>query len=205
MCFTGGIVKRAFVVVFLLSLAGAAAARGQSTADRMPQKGGTEFQIWSGAGHSALNGVAKTGVWDVGVRYGVILTNAHGPGFLRGRFEYAIDAVPMYLIFQPRGTVYGVGVNPFAFKWNFDTGGLLAPYFDLGGGVLFTSRDVPSGVSNINFASGPGIGVNVGHGKEHWSLEVRWLHISDAGLTNNNPGINVLQVRAGLGWFHRKE
>ena len=81
----------------------------------------------------------------------------------------------------------------------------MAPYFDLGGGVLLTSRDVPKGVSNINFVSGPGIGVNVGHGKEHWSLEVRWLHISDAGLTNYNPGINVLQVRAGLGWFHRKE
>jgi hypothetical protein len=111
----------------------------------------------------------------------------------------------MYVIFQPRGAVYGVGLNPFALKWNFDTSHRVAPYFDMGGGVLFTTSDVPRGISRINFASGPGIGINVGHGKAHWSLEVRWLHISDAGLTDANPGINVIQARAGLGWFHHKE
>ena len=47
--------------------------------------------------------------------------------------------------------------------------------------------------------------MNVGRGKMHWSLELRWLHISDAGLTAENPGINTIQVRAGLGWFRHKE
>jgi Lipid A 3-O-deacylase (PagL) len=192
------------VVVFALALAGAATARGQSAAEQGPQKGGSELQVWTGAGHSAINGITDTGVWNAGLRYGWILTNARGPGFLRGRFEYAVDAVPMNLIFQPRGVVYGVGLNPLGLKWDFDTSGHLAPYFDFGGGVLFTSSDVPAGVSRINFASGPALGVNVSHGKAHWSLEVRWLHISNAGLSEN-PGINVIQVRAGLGWFHHKE
>lgn len=215
--------------MFALALAGATAARGQSVpvqgpaagggqgtgqrtdqgpnqgSDQGPRKGGTEIQVWSGAGHSALNGTRNTGIWSAGLRYGWILTNARGPGFLRGRFEYAVDAVPMYLIFQPRGVTYGVGVNPIALKWNFDTSGRVAPYFDFGGGVLFTSSNVPTGISSINFASGPALGVNVGHGKAHWSLEVRWVHISDAGLTASNPGINTIQVRAGLGWFHHKE
>ena len=205
MSFTGGKVRRASVLVFALALAAAAPARGQSVADERPEKGGTEIQVWSGGGHSALNGIGNTGVWNAGVRYGVILTDAHGPGFLRGRLEYAVDAVPMNLISQPRGVVYGAGVNPFAFKWLFDRRGRVSPYFEFGGGVLFTTRDVPAGVSNINFASGTGIGVNVGHGKVHWNLEARWLHISDAGLTNYNPGINIIQLRAGLGWFHHKE
>jgi hypothetical protein len=113
--------------------------------------------------------------------------------------------VPLYLIFQPRGPVYGAGVDPFSLKWLFDTGRRVAPYFDLTGGVLFTSNNVPANISRINFGSGPAVGINVGHGKAHWSLEVRWLHISDAGLTAENPGINTIQVRAGLGWFHRKE
>jgi len=195
---------RVAVVVFVLALAGASAARGQSAAQPGP-KDGTEIQVWSGAGHSAINGTDHTGVWNVGLRYGVILTDAHGPGLLRGRLEYAVDAVPMYLIFQPRGAVYGAGVNPFAFKWLFDRRGRVAPYFEFNGGVLFTTKDVPSGISNINFGSGTAIGVNVGHGKAHWSLEVRWLHISDAGLTADNPGINTIQLRAGLGWFHHKE
>ena len=196
------------LLVFALSLGGIA-GRGQSSADKgaepTPQKGGDEVQVWTSAGHSALNGTDHTAVWSAGLRYGVILTGPHGPGFLRGRLEYAVDAVPMYLIFQPRGVVYGVGVNPFAFKWLLDPRGRVKPYFEFGGGVLFTSRDVPPGVSNINFVSGTAIGFNVGRGKAHWSLEARWLHISDAGLTADNPGINTIQVRAGLGWFHHKE
>ena len=192
------------MIVWLLALALMPAGRAQSV-DQGPEAGGTEIQIWTGAGHSALNGIDRTGVWNAGLRYGVILTGAHGPGFMRGRLEYAVDAVPMYLIFQPRGVVYGVGINPFAFKWLFDTRRRVAPYFDFGGGVLFTSSDVPPGVSRINFASGTAIGVNVGRGKAHWSVEVRWLHISNAGLTSNNPGINTIQARAGIGWFHPKE
>lgn len=205
MCFTGGTVRRARVVVFALVLAGAVAARGQTVADQTPQKGDSEVQVWTAAGHSALNGVRNTGVGDAGLRYGWILTNARGPGFLRGRFEYAVDAVPMNLIFQPKGVVYGVGLNPFALKWILDTSGRLAPYFDFGGGLLFTTSDVPPGVSRVNFASGPAIGANVGHGKAHWSLEVRWLHVSNAGLNDANPGINIIQARVGLGWFHHKE
>ena len=196
---------RIVAVVFALTLAGASPARGQSVVQPTPHKGASEIQIWTGAGHSAINGTDHTGLWSAGLRYGVILTDAHGPGFLHGRLEYAVDAVPLNLIFQPSGVVYGVGVNPFAFKWILDTSGRVAPYIDFGGGVLFTSRDVPPGVSNINFTPGAALGANVGHGKAHWSLEVRWLHISDAGLTNYNPGINTIQVRAGIGWFHRKE
>jgi len=196
---------RRAAVVFALTLAAASAARGQSVTEPTPHKDSTEIQIWTGAGHSAVNGIDHTGLWNAGLRYGVILTDTHGPGFVRGRLEYAVDAVPLYLIFQPSGVVYGAGVNPFAFKWILDTSYRVAPYFEFTGGVLFSSRDVPPGVSNINFASGAALGANIGHGKAHWSLEVRWLHISDAGLTDYNPGINTIQVRAGLGWFHHKE
>lgn len=197
--------ERASVVALALALAWAAGARAQSVSDQAPQKGGDEIQIWTSVGHSALNGAGRTGVWNAGLRYGLIVTGAHGPGFLRGRLEYALEAVPAYLIFQPNGVAYGAGVNPFAFKWIFETRRRVSPYFDFGGGILFTSREVPAGVSNVNFTSGTGIGINVGRGKAHWSLEARWLHISDAGLTDENPGINVFQMRAGIGWFHHKE
>lgn len=185
--------------------AGTLALRAQSAPQQEPEQGSTELQVWTGAAHSLDGGTNGTGVWNGGLRYGWVLTDAHGPGILRGRFEYAVDAVPFYLIFQPHGVVYGAGVNPVALKWLFDTGRRVAPYVDIGGGLLLTSSDVPAGISRINFASGTAVGVNVGHGKAHWSLEVRWLHISDAGLTAENPGINTIQVRAGLGWFHHKE
>ena len=58
-----------------------------------------------------------------GLRYGWILTRPHGPGFLKGRFEYALDAVPAFLVFQPANTAFGVGFNPLNLKWNFATRG----------------------------------------------------------------------------------
>jgi len=46
-------------------------------------------------GATGLNGSqSDDGIWNVGFRYGLILTAPHGPGFLRGRLEYAVDAVP---------------------------------------------------------------------------------------------------------------
>jgi len=170
-----------------------------------PEKGGHEVQIWAAGGHSVSGGRASTGVFNAGLRYGWILTGPHLSGLLRGRFEYAVDAVPVFLVFQPANTAYGVSFDPLGLKWNFDTGRRVAPYFDMDGGLLLTSSNVPSGISRVNFASGPGVGANFGHGKAHWSLEVRWLHISDAGLTPDNPGINILEARVGLGWFHHKE
>jgi lipid A 3-O-deacylase PagL len=183
----------------------AADLRAQSVASQEPERGSTELQVWSGAGHSVKGGTNRTVLWTGGLRYGWVLTDAHGPSVLRGQFEYAIDWVPLNLIFQPQGVVYGAGVNPFALKWLFVTRHGVTPYIDLGGGVLFTTHDVPAGISNINFASGSGVGVNVGRGKAHWSLEVRWQHISDAGLTDQNPGINTVQLRVGLGWFQHRE
>lgn len=197
--------RRAVVIVFWLALASVPAARAQSAADEGPQKGDSEIQIWSAGGHSGINGAKNTGAWTAGLRYGWILTNAHGRGLLRGRLEYAVDAVPVYLFFQPRGVVYGAGVNPFAFKWNLVRRGGVAPYVDLGAGVVFTSSAVPAGVSHVNFASGTALGANFGHGRAHWSLEARWLHVSDANITNVNPGVNLIMVRAGLGWFRHNE
>ena len=90
-----------------------------------PEQGGHEVQVWAGGGHSVPGGTSSTGIFDVGLRYGWVITGPHLPGFLRGRFEYAVDAEPAYLIFQPANTAYGVGFNPFGLKWNFERRGRL--------------------------------------------------------------------------------
>jgi hypothetical protein len=77
-----------------------------------PEEGGRELQVWTGGGYSVPGGTKDTGVWNAGVRYGWILTAPHGPGFLCGRFEVAVDAVPAFVVFQPANTAYGAGVNP---------------------------------------------------------------------------------------------
>jgi lipid A 3-O-deacylase PagL len=184
------------VTILLLCAAGASAQVG-------PHQGGSEIQVWTAGGHSVSGGRGSTGILDVGLRYGWVLLDSHGPSFLRGRFEYAIDAVPMYLIFQPRNTAYGIGVNPLNLKWNFQRHTRVVPYAELSGGLLFTNHDVPSRTSSVNFTPSAALGFHYLGDKFAWTLEGRYLHISDAGLSRLNPGINTFEMRFGLGKFRR--
>ncbi len=174
------------------------------TAQAAPEKGGHEVEIWAGGGHSISGGRGSTGVFNAGLRYGWILTGEHLPGFLRGRFEYAVDAVPVFLAFQPTNTAYGVGFDPLGLKWNFQRHGRISPYLELTGGVLFTSHDVPTGTNTVNFMDQAALGMHVLGAKRNVSLELRYMHISNAGLATPNPGVNTVQVRLGIGRFFSK-
>jgi hypothetical protein len=170
-------------------------------AQARPEDGGHELELWSGGGHSVPGGTSKTGVWNLGLRYGWILSRPHGPSFLKGRFEYAVDAVPAFLVFQASNTAFGAGFNPLNLKWNFATRGRVVPYFELSGGILFADHDVPPGTNTTNFTSGAGLGAHFLGDSHNWSLEIRYMHISNAGLAGLNPGINTVQVRLGIGKF----
>lgn len=184
-------------LAWFFALIGSATLRAQAG----PQQGGHELQIWTGGGHGTNGSQSGDGVFNIGARYGWILTDAHGPGFLRGRFEYAVDVVPLFLVMQTSNTAYGFGVNPFALKWNFAAHGSAVPYVDIGGGTLFTNVKVPEGTSHVNFTTSGALGVHFLRGKYNWSAEVRYMHISNAGISRPNPGINTIQVRLGLGRF----
>jgi hypothetical protein len=191
-------ISLALVFAILLS---APAVRAQAG----PVEGGHELQVWTGGGHGIKGSQSGDGVWNVGFRYGLILTAPHGPGFLRGRLEYAVDAVPVFLVVQKTNTAYGVGINPFAFKWALDTHTSVVPYFEIGGGTLFTNTKVPEGTSRINFTSSAALGLHFLRSKHNISAEVRYMHISNAGLATPNPGINTIQLRLGFGLFSQKE
>jgi hypothetical protein len=192
------------LLVWFLSL-GLFAAGGASAvhAQDGPEKGGHELELWTGGGHSIKGVTSDIGVWTVGGRYGWVLSDSLGPGFLRGKFEYAVDAVPIFWVFQPGGAAYGVSLDPIGFKWNFDSHGRIAPYFDLDGGALFSNKQVPLRTSRANFTTTGALGVHILGERFTWSVDVRFLHISNAGIAAANPGINTLQVRIGIGKFTR--
>lgn len=166
-----------------------------------PEQGGHEIQVWGGGGHSVSGGRGNIGAFNVGLRYGWVLTGPHLPGFLRGRFEYAVDAVPLFLVFQPGNTAYGAGFDPLGLKWNFERRGRLSPYLELCGGTLFTNHDVPPGTNPVNFTDQAAFGMHVLGAKHNLSVELRYMHISNAGLGKLNPGTNTVQVRLGFGRF----
>jgi lipid A 3-O-deacylase len=194
-------VRKLLAAVILAALCSAPALRAQAG----PVEGGNEVQVWAGGGHGTNGTQSGDGVMNVGLRYGLILTAPHGPGFLRGRLEYAVEAVPLFLVFQKTNTAYGAGINPFAFKWALDTHRSVVPYFELGGGTLFTNTKVPEGTSRINFTSSGAVGLHFLGSKHNISAEVRFMHISNAGLATPNPGINTIQFRVGFGRFSQKQ
>jgi len=173
-------------------------------AQNRPEDGGREIQVWTGGGPSVPGGTSDTSVWNVGLRYGWILTRPHGPGFLKGRFEYAVDVVPVFTVFQRYNTAYGAGFNPLGLKWDFAARGRIEPYLELGGGTLFTNHQVPIGTSAVNFTPSAALGMHLLDDKYAFSVEVRYLHISNAGLSSPNPGINTVEVRVGWGKFFGK-
>jgi Lipid A 3-O-deacylase (PagL) len=188
---------------------GAPAASAQSSpdagsADRLPVRG-HEMQVWSGFGADPIGTPHVTlgnRVWTVGLRYGWILTDAHGPGFLRGRFEYAVDALPVVMVFQPGGRAYGFGFAPWIMKWNLEPHHRISPYIEIGGGGLISTREIPIGeASHFNFTPTGAIGINILRGKYHWSVDFRYFHISDAQITSFNPGTDTFGVRVGWGTY----
>lgn len=186
------------IVVLVAAVVWAASA---AQAQARPEDGGTEFQVWTGGGPSVPGGTSNTSVWNAGARYGWILTRPHGPAFLKGRFEYVIEAVPAFMVFEKHQTSYGGGVNPLGLKWDFATRGEIVPYLELNGGTLFTNHEVPVGTSDVNFTSAAAFGIHLLGQKYAWTLEARYMHISNAGLSTPNPGINTVQMRIGFGRF----
>jgi hypothetical protein len=194
-------VRRAAALLLFALFLCAPAARSQAG----PVEGGHEIQVWTGGGHGLNGSQSSDGLWNVGFRYGLVLTAPHGPGFLRGRLEYALDAVPVFWVFQKTNTAYGVGLNPFSFKWALDTRRSVVPYFEIGGGTLFTNIQVPPATSRINFTTSAALGLHFLRSKYNISTEIRYMHISNAGLSSPNPGINTIQFRVGFGLFSQKE
>ena len=194
----------AFLALSMCALAAVAqSAAPAENGDRLPERG-HELEVWTGGGADPIGTPGVTlgnGVWTAGVRYGWILTDAHGPGFLRGRFEYAVDALPVVMVFQPGGPAYGFGFDPWIMKWNLEPHHRISPYIELGGGGLISTRPIPLGEQNFNFTPTGAIGVNVLRGKYHWSVDFRYFHLSDAQITSFNPGTDTFGIRVGWGAY----
>ena len=143
-----------------------------SWAQSRVEDGGHEIQIWTGGGHTVPGGTSGHRSVECRVTLWMDPYPAARPGFLEGRFEYALDAVPAFVVFQPANTAYGAGFNPLNLKWNFATRGRVVPYLELSGGTLFTNNDVPTGTDRVNFTSSAALGAHILGESRNWSVEL---------------------------------
>ena len=163
-----------------------------------------DLGFWAGGGFSVPGGTKDTQTFNAGVRLGKVLTEDHLGGFLRGNFEYAADVMPIYFVVQPAPAknAFGSAFNPVNLKWNFTSADRVVPYLELGGGVLFTNHVVPLNTSHVNFLTHATLGFQFFNTERRaFTAGVRYEHISNAGLTVPNPGVNTVQFMIGMSWF----
>jgi len=175
-----------------------------------PEKGSNEFQVWAAGAipFTIFPNAPLARIYSAGGRYGRVLTNSHGPGPLRGRLEYVFEVVPVLEVELPHHPVYAPGFAPFVWKWDFVTRRRLSPYFEFYGGGVFGNHEVVPGTTSFNFMPSAALGVAFPwgqSGKYSWSAEARYFHISNAGLTEYNPGLNTIEFRIGFGIFTHPE
>jgi len=188
--------------IFLLFLMISIFAKAQSSKplDGQPW----DFGVWAGGGFSVPGGTKDTKAFDAGVRLGKVLTDDHFGGLLRGKFEFAADLIPIYYLWQPAPAInaYSAAFNPVNLKWNFTHSARTVPYLELGGGVLFSNHAVPLDTSHVNFLTHATLGFQFFNNQRRaFTAGVRYEHISNAGLSVPNPGINTVQFQIGLNWF----
>lgn len=178
-------------------------AQAQGLPSQSLTRGTWELEPFVGGGTGVLHS-SNTQFIVAGARVGRVLTGEHLHTWARGNFEFAADFMPLYLVMQPGGTVYGASIKPVIFKWNFTSNHKIAPYALIAGGVLFTSSNVPPGnTSYVNFTPQGALGFHVfTRPKRAWDFEIQFVHHSNASLGTFNPGLNAsVLFTVGYNWF----
>ena len=134
--------------------------------------------------------------------WGRVLSGPIGPGLLRGRFEWAIEFVPLFNQYSPDNTV-GAGVTPLTWRWNFDPHGKIVPYAELAGGLLWTRAAVPPGTTRGNFTAHATYGVRYFfRPRQAFVAGYSFHHISNGNRLEKNPGVNAHVLQIGLSMMH---
>ena len=120
---------------------------------------------------------------------------------IRGRFAWGIEAMPIFFQFDP-SRIYGVGIAPVVWRWNFPPRPAWSAFAELSMGGLWSSEKIPEGTGNINFSAHWGGGIRLRpRGNNAILIGYRFQHFSNGNQLGSNPGVNSHVVIAG--WSHR--
>lgn len=175
---------------------------GVASAQEILQKGHGEWAIF-GAGGTGVGKRSTTQFVYGGFRYGRVLTDEHGSGWLRGNFEIKTEVIPFEAILQPGKNAYGVEFRPLMLTWNFHGNAKVRPYAQVAGGLLLTNHDVPVNTNPVNFTPQGGVGFHfLTAPRRAITFEAKYVHVSNAGLERRNTGINAaVHFTLGYTWF----
>jgi hypothetical protein len=170
---------------------------------QMPQPHASEWMIAIGAAQSVdlFQSTAGRSYAVQTVGWGRELTRPWGPGILRGRFAWAVEVMPWFAQFSP-SSIYGFGVAPVVWRWNFTPRPRYAVFGELSMGGLWTTDPIPEGTGSANFTAHWGGGVRLWpRDANALVIAYRFQHFSNGNQLGSNPGVNSHVVL--IGWSHR--
>jgi len=175
-------------------------AWGQSGNAAHPFSSTPQWTLWMGGGPSVPTGsVSYRTAAFASLGYVTPLHFWHfgqHTGFLDGFWEYQTE-FPVYAVFQ-KHMALAIGYTPIGFRYVMHAHQRIRPFIGGLAGLLYATRNIPDGASRFNFSPQAEIGLSMGNESHRiWNLEVRYIHISDAGLHHPNPGLNTVLVLAG--------
>ena len=122
-------------------------------------------------------------------------------GPVRGRFAWGVEAMPLFAQFSP-SAIYGVGVAPVVWRWNFPPRPRYSVFAELSMGGMWSTEPIPENTSRGNFTAHWGGGVRLRpRGASAVVIAYRFQHFSNGNQLGSNPGVNSHVVV--IGWSHR--
>jgi len=166
------------------------------------RKGANELSFSLGGGYGlTVFGTREHHDWVLGfVEYGRVLSEVVAKDqWYRGNWELIGDVFGGFQ-FSP-DHAYVAGAAPLL-RYNIATGTRWVPFVEAGAGV--TSTDIRDGDLSTKFEFNLQAGLGVHYFlKDNWSLTMQWrlIHLSNAGLSSPNLGVNSSTLMLGSSWL----
>ena len=158
-----------------------------------------------GYGHAFDAGGGSTEVDEVqqiyvAPRWGIGISDPKGgDSWYRGNFEVVLEGAFMYN-FEPKSG-FGAGASALI-RYNFLPESLFIPFVNLGGSLLYIDMDLEGRPDGFNFGLIGGLGAHYFIAERTAVTgEVRWYHISNAGIEAPNVSVNTVQFLIGVTAF----
>jgi hypothetical protein len=102
--------------------------------------------------------------------------------------------------------VYGFGITPIGFTFDFGRAHAIYPFFEINGGIIASTEPIPvniPGATALNFLVDFGGGVKWRDRNKRFGAEIgyKFLHISNAFTTPVNPGVDNNVIYLGFSLF----
>ena len=136
-------------------------------------------------------------------RFGYVFTDLIGEdvcgGFLKGNGEVVVEGLFGNAVKGAGGATEGLAAN---YKHNFITGTRFVPFVELGLGLSQNQWHIYECQTHFEFICQVGVGCQYFF-SDDWALivEGRYHHMSNAGMTYPNPGLNDIMTTAGVTHF----